>query len=92
MDCSPPGSSVHGILQAGILEWIPFPYPGDVPKLGIEPRLLYLLHSQEGSLPLAPSGKPVRGWLMSDISGILRMSGELENKQGQSRSFEELTR
>ena len=22
MDCSPPGSSVHGILQAGILEWI----------------------------------------------------------------------
>ena len=22
VDCSPPGSSVHGILQAGILEWI----------------------------------------------------------------------
>ena len=22
MDCSPPGSSVHGILQVGILEWI----------------------------------------------------------------------
>ena len=22
MDCSLPGSSVHGILQAGILEWI----------------------------------------------------------------------
>ena len=22
MDCSPPGSSVHGILQAGILEWV----------------------------------------------------------------------
>ena len=21
MDCSPPGSSVHGIFQAGILEW-----------------------------------------------------------------------
>ena len=21
-DCSPPGSSVHGILQAGILEWV----------------------------------------------------------------------
>ena len=21
MDCSPPGSSVHGISQAGILEW-----------------------------------------------------------------------
>ena len=22
MDCSSPGSSVHGILQAGILEWV----------------------------------------------------------------------
>ena len=22
MDCDPPGSSVHGILQAGILEWV----------------------------------------------------------------------
>ena len=22
MDCSPPGASVHGILQARILEWV----------------------------------------------------------------------
>ena len=22
MDCSPPGSAFHGILQAGILEWV----------------------------------------------------------------------
>ena len=26
MDCSPPGSSVHGILQARILEWAAFSY------------------------------------------------------------------
>ena len=25
MDCSPPSSSVHGILQAGILEWVATP-------------------------------------------------------------------
>ena len=25
MDCSPPGSSVHGILQASILEWVTMP-------------------------------------------------------------------
>ena len=25
MDCSPPGSSVHGILQARILEWVAVP-------------------------------------------------------------------
>ena len=26
MDCSPPGSSVHGILQAGVLEWAASPF------------------------------------------------------------------
>ena len=26
MDCSPPGFSVHGILQARIVEWIAFPF------------------------------------------------------------------
>ena len=26
MDCSPPGSSVHGILQARIPEWVPIPF------------------------------------------------------------------
>ena len=25
VDCTPPGSSVHGILQAGILEWVAMP-------------------------------------------------------------------
>ena len=25
MNCSPPSSSVHGILQARILEWVPMP-------------------------------------------------------------------
>ena len=38
MDYSPPGSSVHGILQARILEWVPFPSPGDLPNPGIKPR------------------------------------------------------
>ena len=27
MDCSPPGSSVHGIFQAGVLERVPSPSP-----------------------------------------------------------------
>ena len=26
MDCSPPGSSIHGILQARILEWVAYPF------------------------------------------------------------------
>ena len=36
MDCSPPGCSVHGILQAGL----PYPSPGDLPDPGIEPMSL----------------------------------------------------
>ena len=39
-DSSPPGFSVHGILQARILPEVglPFPSPGDLPDAGIEPR------------------------------------------------------
>ena len=37
MDCSLPGSSVRGILQAGILEWVAIPSPGDLSHPGIEP-------------------------------------------------------
>ena len=37
MVCSPPGSSVHGISQARILEWVAFPPPGDLPDPGIKP-------------------------------------------------------
>ena len=32
-----PGSSVHGIAQARILEWVAIPLPGDLPNSGIEP-------------------------------------------------------
>ena len=57
LDCSPPGSSAHGILQARILEWVAMPsskgsfWPKD------RTRVSCLLHWQAGSLPLAPSGK-----------------------------------
>ena len=40
MDCSLPGSSVHGIFQARILEWVSFPPPRDLPDSGIEPASL----------------------------------------------------
>ena len=48
MDYSPPGSSVHGILQARILEW------GDLPHPGIKLRSPAL---QADSLPSKPLGK-----------------------------------
>ena len=37
MDRSPPGSSVHGILQARVLEWAAFLSPGDLPNPRIKP-------------------------------------------------------
>ena len=40
MGCSLPGSSVHGILQARILEWLPSPPPGDLPNPKIKPTSL----------------------------------------------------
>ena len=53
VDCSPPSSSVHGILQARILEWLPCPPPGDLPDPGIEPASPAL---QADSLPLSHQG------------------------------------
>ena len=37
VDCSAPGSSVHGILQARIWSGLPFSPPGDLPDPGIKP-------------------------------------------------------
>ena len=56
MNCSPPGSSVHGILQARILEWVPCPSAGDVPDPGIELTSPVSPALQVGSLPLSHWG------------------------------------
>ena len=53
-DCSPPGSSVHGILQARILGFL-LPSPEDLPDPGIKPRPPAL----QADSPLSePPGKP----------------------------------
>ena len=51
---SPPGSSVHGILQAEILEWVTIAFPGDLPNPGIDPGSPAL---QVGSLLSEPPCK-----------------------------------
>ena len=57
-ECSPPGSSVHGILQARIVEWVACPPPGDLPHPGIETESLASPALEVDSLPAKPSGKP----------------------------------
>ena len=55
VDCSPPGSSVLGILQARIVEWVAM----HSSIQGSNQCLFCLLHWQAGSLPLIPPGKPL---------------------------------
>ena len=56
MDCSWPGSPVHGVLQARMLEWVAIPFSGDLPNPGVEPGSPAL---QADSLPSEPPGKPI---------------------------------
>ena len=59
MDCSPPGSSFHEILQQRILEWVAMPSSREIfPTQGLNLFLLHFLHWQVDSLPLVPPGKP----------------------------------
>ena len=55
MDCSPPGSSVHGDSPGKIMSWLPCPPPGDLPNLETEPRSPAL---QADSLSSEPPRKP----------------------------------
>ena len=51
MDCSPPGSSVHRIIEAGILEWVAIPSPEE----SSQPQAPTLLES----LPSEPPEKRI---------------------------------
>ena len=54
MDCSLPGSSVQGILQSGILEWVAMPSSrGIFLNQGLN---LYLLHCRQIVYPLSHLG------------------------------------
>ena len=55
MDYSLPGSSVHGIFQARVLEWVAISFSGDLPDPGIKPGSPAL---QADSLPTELPGKP----------------------------------
>ena len=60
MDCSPPGSSVHRILQGRIPGWLAMASSRG-PSRPTDPTCIFctgILHQQAGSLPLAPPGKP----------------------------------
>ena len=95
MDCSPPGSSVHGISQASILEWVAISFSrGSLQTQGSNP---HLLHLKADSLPLCYLGSPLesgrKGYLLivavcvmpcrERLVGISEGMSELPRKGGQ---------
>ena len=63
LDCDPPGSSVHVILPARILEWVAIPFSrGSSPPGNQTGSVL-----QADCLPSEPPGKPWRGLIIPHI-------------------------
>ena len=67
MDCSPPGSSAHGILQARVLEWVVISFSRDLLNPGIEPGspTLWVV-----SLPLSHQGEFGLSSPLSDLGSV----------------------
>ena len=58
MDCSPTGTSVHGISQARIVEWFAISSSRGSSRSGMQQCLFHLLHRQVDSLPLSHQRGP----------------------------------
>ena len=77
MDCSLPDSSVHGIFQARILEWVAIASSRDLPDPGIEPKSPVSPALAGGFFATKPLQKPlpeerggVIGWREEAQAGI----------------------
>ena len=57
IDCSPPDSSLHGILQARILKWVAIPFSRRSSRRRDQTYAAHLLHRQANSLTLVPPWK-----------------------------------
>ena len=80
MDCSPPGSSVHGILRQEYWNGLPFTSPGDLPAPGIKPASPAL---QADALPSELLEKPlVNVYLEAKVRSLRFLS---EPGKGQRR-------
>ena len=68
MDCSLPGSSVHGLLQARILEWVAISFS--------KGRLGYILFTQGSPVP-GWKRKGREGWILGDSWQALPLLGRV---------------
>ena len=66
-DCSLPGSSIHGIFQVRVLEWVAISFSRDLPDPRIKSRSPAL---QADALPADPPWKPTEGKKFKIIKAI----------------------
>ena len=72
--CDPMDNTVHGILQARILEWVAFPFSRGSSQPGMEPRSPAL---QTDSLPAEPPAESPwdsKGWSIWYLYGLMNKS------------------
>ena len=90
MDHSLPGSSVHRILQARILERVAVPSSGIYLTQGSNAHLLHLLRWQVDSSPLAPTRKPQSNHVSPQKENCLQQeAGEGERRGMGSQRLQE---
>ena len=85
MECNPSDCSVHGILQARILDWVTIPSPGDLPNPGIEPPSPAF---QADSLPSEPPGSPGNNRKV-ELNALPQVNGEQAHCTARSSSLDE---
>ena len=78
MDCSLQASSVCGIFQARILEWVAIPFSRDLPSPGMEPRSPAL----SGRFFASWATKEVWEIEFDDSIGMSYTVGELDKSEG----------
>ena len=87
MDCSPPGSSVHRILQASILEWVAIPFSGKLPDSGTETGCPTFWGD---FLPSRPPGKPQNAINYFNYNVHVTFKNLGEESQGHIRIWNDL--
>ena len=71
MDCSPPGSSTHGVLQARTLDGLPCPPPGDLFDPGIKPMSPVSPAFAAGFFTTEPSRKSIHSLYSASILTLI---------------------
>ena len=72
MDCSPPGSSVHGVFQARILEWVAIPYSRESSQPRDQTCIFPALWVD--CLPLNHLGSPLCWYSLQVLNNLMKVN------------------